>query len=69
MSIIYGNCPYTLKKNHFLIMSWRFEPQNILPEFLLDHIDIHQEYKSFATEMHYRSVSFRTFKSHIQIVL
>jgi hypothetical protein len=58
MSIIYGNCPYTLKKKHFLIMSWRFEPQNILPEFLLDN-----------TEMHYRSVSLRTLKSHIQIVL
>ena len=25
-------------------------------------IDIHQEYKSFATEMCYRSVSLRTFK-------
>ena len=32
-------------------------------------IDIHQEYESLATEMHYRSVSLSTFKSHVQILL
>jgi hypothetical protein len=40
----------------------------LLIKALLTYI-VHQEYKSFATEMHYRSVSLRTFKSHIQILL
>ena len=31
-------------------------------------IDIHQEYESFATEMCYRSVSLRTFKSYVNNV-
>jgi hypothetical protein len=40
----------------------------LLLKALLTYI-VHQEYKSFATEMHYRSVCLRTFKSHVQILL
>jgi hypothetical protein len=43
--------------------------QHILLPSDKSSIGMHQEYESLATEMHYRSVSLRSFKSHVQILL